>query len=501
MKQIDEHLDETGAVAVEMEIAPAAVVDHVGSTAGIEPHQAHRLVDSLTEGETARGGAVGGGAGTAVNDHRLHDAADALHLVTDELKALSHIVIGLLCLQILCHRCDGGQRVPDLVGDAGGELADEGQALVVLELGLERGPLGQVLDEDHQAGGDVAERSGEVRLAQVEAAVFAVGATRGELAGADRVAGEGVDDGAPRRRNAVDPLAGDGVVGNAGDLGQRPVPQHDVLVGADRADAHRQVLEHVAEVAAHLVELGGDVVPGVGRDQELGLEGADLLAHRSCTVVDAEAGLDDTLGGERAEEAGEVALELVAQAAELGRPRLVGGDLGVGEGARHLAGGGVEPQDGHQRAGKVVGRSGVEAAAGEGLAGVDADAGACLLLGGRFEAQAEPGHHQRVEPERDEGGEGERIDRRHAEQGRKVEEGRRVVGAHQQRGDGEHEPGDDAEAQAGDDGAPVGPPPEQDAGEPGEELRDRHERDQAELDEALDLADEQEQPVGPGQDH
>ena len=80
-----------------------------------------------------------------------HDAAGPLGLVVDDPQVLARNVGMQLPLeQQLGQAGDGGQRVVELVGHAGDELAD-GRHLVVLdELRLHDALLGDVLDQqDH----------------------------------------------------------------------------------------------------------------------------------------------------------------------------------------------------------------------------------------------------------------------------------------------------------------------------------------------------------------
>ncbi|MNP12064.1 hypothetical protein D3C76_1042830 [compost metagenome] len=190
---------------------------------------------------------------------RLHDARDPLGLF-ENLSAdfLEFAVAFAFLAQVLRQAGDAGDRVADLVGDAGGQAADGSQALGVDQLVFQRLGFGEVLDQQHQAA--VAGRQGflDGRLVQVEPANLPVDRqallVQVLVAGVDEAFQQALPGVAEGRQARADHALGAG----AGELFHGAVPHEDFLVLGQRADAHRQVLQGLPVVAAQGIEFGGE---------------------------------------------------------------------------------------------------------------------------------------------------------------------------------------------------------------------------------------------------
>ena len=136
-EQVGEHLDDL--VAVELGRGVVEVVDDLHRDALGERQRAHDLADQVGE--------VGGLAHHAALAGEVEQAGDdllaAVGLVDDELDVVgtSGVVLAVLEQQVGVQQQDA-QRVVDLVGDAGGELAHAGELLA-----LDQGLLGRLQGE------------------------------------------------------------------------------------------------------------------------------------------------------------------------------------------------------------------------------------------------------------------------------------------------------------------------------------------------------------------
>ena len=83
-----------------------------------------------------------------------HHAVEPVHLLDDDLQELAVLAGELARVEVLDGALDGGQRVADLVGQAGRHLAERGQAVALLHLLVELG----VLDHQGAAVGHLEQR-------------------------------------------------------------------------------------------------------------------------------------------------------------------------------------------------------------------------------------------------------------------------------------------------------------------------------------------------------
>ncbi len=105
-------------------------------------------------------------------------AIQAIDLAHGDVHQLAAVGVGAgRRLQHLHRARDAGQRIADLVGDAGGQAPDAGQALGALDLELHAAQLGQILKVNHPSD-DAAGVVGQRRRRDAEVAHGAVGAQR-----------------------------------------------------------------------------------------------------------------------------------------------------------------------------------------------------------------------------------------------------------------------------------------------------------------------------------
>ena len=191
---------------------------------------------------------------------------------------------------------DGGERVVDLVHDAGGQLPDRRQLLALEDLALDPVPVGHVL-ADRDDVGDLVAVEPHRNLAEPEEPRLA--AQRDLLLGLLDLAGleDPVELGAQLRRR----LAGEHVEHRPADdvvaaeaLGARlalAVPALDAVVAVDDVEAERQavddeageapVLLDLARLRRHLAgEVGGQLDRGEIRRQEIRHDGQHLEIGR-----------------------------------------------------------------------------------------------------------------------------------------------------------------------------------------------------------------------------
>ena len=96
--------------------------------------------------------------GAAEVEQPVHDARAPVHFLLDDLEVLlqRYGLLGPEFGDAPVHRrharADGGERIVDLVHDAGGELPDGGELLALHDLHLDRAPLGHVLADGDDVG-------------------------------------------------------------------------------------------------------------------------------------------------------------------------------------------------------------------------------------------------------------------------------------------------------------------------------------------------------------
>ena len=105
--------------------------------------------------------------------------------------------------------------------------------------------------------------------------------------------------------------------GDLGELLERAVPHEDFLILGQRADAHWQLLQGLAVIAAQGVQFRGEA----GQARVIFLQPAfdevDVLGDVAIgAVLVGQEILDDVLGHAGAHQAGEVGFDTVAQAAQ-----------------------------------------------------------------------------------------------------------------------------------------------------------------------------------------
>ena len=130
-EQIDEHLNHALPFAPYRRLG-RALVEKLDLLAGVrQPHQPHRVVDALAYVEGAEW-LIHGGAAVAEAHQGVDDVGDAAGLLQHLFDAVAHEIGGArLGQHILRQAGDAGDRIADLVGDAGGEAADGGEPLAV----------------------------------------------------------------------------------------------------------------------------------------------------------------------------------------------------------------------------------------------------------------------------------------------------------------------------------------------------------------------------------
>src|SRR5512133_2869720 len=92
--------------------------------------------------------------GARVVEELRHDAVQAVDLLDDDLEELAVLPLETARLQVLDGALDGGERVADLVRQAGGHLAERGEPVALLHLLVEL----RVLDDERAAIRHLEER-------------------------------------------------------------------------------------------------------------------------------------------------------------------------------------------------------------------------------------------------------------------------------------------------------------------------------------------------------
>src|SRR5207249_2192911 len=139
---------------------------------------------------------------------------------------------------------------------------------------------------------------------------------------------------APRRSEVTDRKA-DGIASlDAGEARHDAIPDHDIGVGAESAYALREIFENLPKISLKGLELGGCAAKGYASLVEPLLEQAELIGQRRARArVHAQALVDDHAREPRPHEPGQVALDAIAQEAQLDGSSLVEPHHEIAEGS------------------------------------------------------------------------------------------------------------------------------------------------------------------------
>ena len=323
------------AVAGEDDVGRAARLEADAVVFVCQFQQVYRLVDRLVQGEGLALLQVAAAATEALE--RAEDVGDTPCLLDDVLDALAHHLGVFFVAQVLRQRRNAGDRVADLVCNTGGQAADRGQAVVVRQLGLEIAEIGEVFDQHHHAGprraGAFDHRIGIGRLVQVVPAWLA---GHRQLHAVDVVlvgAREPAEQAVPGPRQLVELGSDQRRRLDPGHHLECQVPQHDLALVVGRADAERQVLQDLPVQAAQVVQLDAQTLQLRARGLQAVFDMAQRIGQSGLRLrIEFEAAVDDDVRELRPEQAGQVAFDAFAQAAQFGGTALVGAHRQVAQG-------------------------------------------------------------------------------------------------------------------------------------------------------------------------
>ncbi|MCY1349069.1 hypothetical protein D9M69_352410 [compost metagenome] len=427
---------------------------------------------------------------------RLDDARDALGLFEDLAADLLQLAIALpLFAQVLRQAGDAGDGIADLVGDAGGQAADGGQALGVHQLVFQQLGIGDVLDQQHQAA--AARRQGflDRRLVQVQRACLALQGQAllvqvfvRQVDEAFQQALPGFGDGGQARTDH--PLRGD-----LGQLLHGAVPHEDLLVLGQGADAHGQFLQGLAVIATQGIELGGEAREARVVVLQPAFDEVDVLGDVALAAgFVGQEGFHHILGHARSHEAGEVGLDPVAQTAQGVRAALVERQVQVAQCLFHFLLRRLGAEGLGQLRGELLGRSSHQLAALRPAYVVHgAGFGGAAFFRAGFGEERNQGEDQHVGRQ---GGDGRDVPAGVVQHVDGIEQ--RQVDALQVADQGQQhaeQPDPETGQQAGDEAAAVGGRPIQYRKRPGEELQGGDEGDYAEVGQVLLGAQQQVEAV------
>ncbi len=273
------------------------------------------LVGHLGQRDRGEGASRHVAAAVGEADQRLDDPRDAVGELLDLGGGLQHLRVVGVVAQVLGQRGDAGDRVADLVGHPGGQLADGGEPRGVHQLVLQPLHLAVVLHQHHGAAADVLV-GGELGLVQAQVARRAVEEHRLLVEVVVMLEEHAPQQVVPGRGQAVAAGADHAVAVDAGELGEGVVPHQQLVVDAEGAQAHRQPGEDAAVVAAQAVELPGEA----GQPGAVGLQAAldevDVVGGLQAAAAIGQVAVDDVLGHRGAHQPREVGLDAIAQAAQ-----------------------------------------------------------------------------------------------------------------------------------------------------------------------------------------